>query len=987
MARTLTAGTIAQSTRRLGSEPIVIVRVDWVGGTKYYGDKSFTLGTLNIEGRITDFGAVSSKINDRTYGAVDSANITICDIDGDLKTIFDSEIIEKRPVTVYHHFEGLAQSDLTTILVGKIMSPIKWSEGERTLTFDIGNDWDSEDLLLEIKETSVDFPSEEEIGTVFPLCFGSVLRLPGVRASRVPTGKLLTQIYSWTTWFRDIDDPTSFKFTFNKTQFQVSGFESYANQSLTLEIENCLFYGTFDSDGKTFNCATLLQFNAPWYGGIGIISRDPDDNDYTNPSVAWVAAVGAYTNLKGKYVWIRYSVRYNYLEYIDDNGQVIQDIIDNESYTTLKAGDDGSTVNVEKFVGREDFIAQITEVDRENNKIFFSQPCVCKTGDVLLGGAYGSTVGEGAQIVEARGEMRFDWVMLPTPNAPYRWDIGPGARVKVHDLTKPDLYVYNSVASEYIYEVSCKKGGVLYLLPEEYYTINLAHVLNVNGNMETLTTLTLNRDIETDGWDASNIYVSLRSTIHSNTATDVIDWIATNRTSLTPNAGNFTAVGALVEKYPSHFAYLTQRDALAAIQEIAWLARLGVFIDGEEIFLHYLALEPTSHVFEALTANIRFKSMEISKTSSDDIFTKFTSFWNFTYEETEKNKVKSENNVDLYGEHDFEIENVIYNIKSLVEKCHNFWLNRKSNCWYTIDIDTFLYSLNVQIWDAVLVNVSFINGGTPIRGHVISIGHDSVTHQIVLTVWLPLKHGVGEAYQDDSADVKPDDPALGLGTLSYSPVVRTVKRVNPGVISGRRARKDAASITDYQQHINKFLDTLEYTTYHAEVLELYGDCAKCRLIDSVGFTSVALQYAIKNNILAADNTIWVALPIGIREQTWKDKQYDNIRCYRYDKTTKITYYKDLSVLFSRMGSSVHIRWATPQSAPNYPAEYQLITPSYVVATKPTALVGDKPTFIEIQFCPKGTGLVTSEKKMIRWQEMSTREYATIADDEPQVDPL
>ena len=154
MARTLTAGTIAQSTRRLGSEPIVILKIDWTGGTKYYSDKGFTLGTLTMEGRIIDFGTISSKINDRTYGGVDSASATLCDIDSDLKTIFDSEIIEKVSVTIYHHFEGLLESDLTPILVGKIMSPIVWSEGERTLSFEIGNDWDSEDLLLEIKETS-----------------------------------------------------------------------------------------------------------------------------------------------------------------------------------------------------------------------------------------------------------------------------------------------------------------------------------------------------------------------------------------------------------------------------------------------------------------------------------------------------------------------------------------------------------------------------------------------------------------------------------------------------------------------------------------------------------------------------------------------------------------------------------------------------------------------------------------------------------------
>jgi len=945
MARTLTAGTIAQSTRRLGSEPIVIVKIDWVSGTKYYGDKSFTLGTLNIEGRITDFGTVSSKINDRTYGGVDSANLTLCDIDGDLKTVFDSEIIEKRPVTIYHWFEGLTQSDITPILVGKIMSPITWSEGDRTLAFEVNNDWDSKDVLLEIKETSVDFPSEEEIGTVFPLCFGTVLRLPGVRVSRGPTGKLLTQIYSWTTWYRVPDDPTSFKLTYDTTRFQVSGFEAYANQSMVLEIGGCLFGGTFQGDGKTFNCSSVLQFNAPWRNNITIQGRNVDDSDYNNASCAWVNGVGFF-DLKGKFVHIRYMSHYYYIEFIRDDGSTCHELINSDQYTTLDDAEDNSKIDVGKKISMESFVAQITEVDTINNKIYFSRACKDAFGrDVLLGGATDDENGEHATIAEARGQIPYQWVMLPSDSSPLRWDIGPGTTVKIHNAP-PDLYVFNSVASTECIEVCCKNEGVLYLLPEDDYVVTLAHVLNVNGNMETLTTLYLTKDITQNGWDDNNIYMSLRSSINSNTATDVINWIALNRTSLIPNAGNFTAVGILITNYPSHFAFLTQRDALEAIQEVAWLARLGVFIDAGEIFLKYLSKAPTSYVFEALAANIRFKSMDISKTSSDDIFTKFTSFWNFTYEETEKSKIKSENNVDIYGEHDFEINSVIYNFKSLVQKSHDFWMNRKSNCWYTLEINTFLYSLNVQVWDAIRINVPFINGGTPVLGEVRGVGHDSVTHQIVLSVWLPLKHGVGEAYLDDSLDVHPGDPAAGLGTLAYAITKkRPMKRVLPSILKHGRHRKENATLADQTLTESEILDTLMFTLFNAMIVKINTNTLYCRLVDSSGFSTIVKEFVIKNKIVDINGFLYASMPIALRQMTWNGKTIGGI---------------DYSAI---QWNTLQVRKAVKSGESD---EYQIITPKYVAETSK-----EPGTIITVQYQLNGTGLTSKEYGKCVWMDINT----------------
>ena len=58
MARTPNANALAQIQTRLGTEPIIVVEVDWDSSTRSYADKDF----LGIEGKILSISGLDAVV-------------------------------------------------------------------------------------------------------------------------------------------------------------------------------------------------------------------------------------------------------------------------------------------------------------------------------------------------------------------------------------------------------------------------------------------------------------------------------------------------------------------------------------------------------------------------------------------------------------------------------------------------------------------------------------------------------------------------------------------------------------------------------------------------------------------------------------------------------------------------------------------------------------------------------------------------------------
>ena len=945
MSRTLTANTIAKIETKLGTEPLTIVKVEWVSGAKYYSDKTFSVGPINCIGAILNLSDLVGEISGVTFGEVGGSSIILSDTEGELKSLFDSEIITKRPITIYHYFEGTDEADLTSIFVGEISDDIEWDEGDRTLSFSIDSRIKSEDLLLEIKETSLDFPEEDDIGTVIPLCFGTCLRVPAVSVNRSSVGELLSPIYAYTTWYGVSGDAG--KITAMENHFYVKGGELFPRTPLILEIDGTLFSGQFDSVEPNLFKATLGGFN--WsYNTVDVNARIESDVDFSNPAALWVSDA---EDLSGKYLRFELDVEYEYTEELTDSGTIRHLIED----SAVPVNEDASEVDVKKAFEFVEFVAKVNSI--EGNKVFLNKECTDDFGRLFLLGEDGN----GTHLKWIAGKPEWRWKRLPEPNIKLRWDIPVGSVVRIYQDEAP-LHICNSVPSTEILEVMAYRDNLLVPIPSSYYTKHLDYPADVNGTIENLTAITFDKGLGSrqEGWDSSQIYVSLRSSIHGspipecNTLQNVLDWIITNRTNLTKDATTFSAIGAKIENYPSHFALFSQIDSVDAMRDIAHKSRLGLFIDNNIVYANYLSEEPITSSYDLSISKMQMKSLIVRLDNSSEISTKITSLWNFTYAETEKRKIVKFNNVDIYGVEEEEIDFQIYNIESLVDKSATFWMNRYSNDWKYIEVNTFLTSLSVQMWDTVEVTIPYINSGSALLGTVTKISHDTEDQNIHLGIWLPLTLGAGTAYLDDSFDTMPEDPAIGLSEVDYTletdSIVRTM--AYPSFRDkGRITSEDGENrLSELEVQQRKALDAMDLKERYFRITSIGNNILTGILLNDNDLTKDGV---LRHDFDGSTSTrVSIAKSLEIRESFWKDKIINGVT---YVKLGQQNRRADGFVLNDDEVLEPY-------------AQEEIVNPPYNHGEGTTVIT-------KAQYCPKGTGLFAGAP--VVWQEVSERAWAKV----------
>ncbi|KPK53358.1 MAG: hypothetical protein AMS22_07540, partial [Thiotrichales bacterium SG8_50] len=190
--RDVPAGILSNLQQKHGSEPLLIVEVQWVdGGEKIlYSDQKlsgldYPYPTIIQVGNF-DMATMVTGTSDSQ-----SISLTLDDIDGELKALLDQHDIHKRPVWVYQGFQGLTVAHKFLLFKGEITSPIAWSEGERTLTFDVLTKREDNEVAFSMEEGDFDSIPEEARGKVWPLVFGEVCNMGAVQV-RAPQRGILT---------------------------------------------------------------------------------------------------------------------------------------------------------------------------------------------------------------------------------------------------------------------------------------------------------------------------------------------------------------------------------------------------------------------------------------------------------------------------------------------------------------------------------------------------------------------------------------------------------------------------------------------------------------------------------------------------------------------------------------------------------------------------------------------------------------------------
>ena len=175
--------------RNLGTEPILLVEIEWVEGSPIlYSDQKINDADYPYP-NILSMGGFDTSM--ALSGSSDSLNlhIKLDDVDGKLKDIYLSNDVHKRPAKIYLTFKGLNLVDKVLLFDGEVVTPFNWDEGKRTLSLTILSKLEETEAGFSMEEG--DFPNipEEALGKAWPLVFGQVCHVPAVqiRADRKST--------------------------------------------------------------------------------------------------------------------------------------------------------------------------------------------------------------------------------------------------------------------------------------------------------------------------------------------------------------------------------------------------------------------------------------------------------------------------------------------------------------------------------------------------------------------------------------------------------------------------------------------------------------------------------------------------------------------------------------------------------------------------------------------------------------------------------
>lgn len=302
-------------------------------------------------------------------------------------------------------------------------------------------------------------------------------------------------------------------------------------------------------------------------------------------------------------------------------------------------------------------------------------------------------------------------------------------------------YIANIVPSQIVAVHAYKKtalGSTLTKLPKRLYTVHSA--VNLNGL--TVSAVSLKRRLDAyDGLNFENkLYVSMRSSVGPSPP-DIISWLLSTYTNYTLTG----STGTTWANYPMDFAVFGRQNTLDLVKEIAYQARCGIYVKGNEIQLVYLSGSPT--VVDTITNDdIYLESLSLEISETENLNTKSVVKWRKDYLDNSERTMVLRHNITKYGSKEEQHDYFALTNRDLVEKTATFWLIRNSNSWKSLRFSTPLTKLALEPYDGVNLNITTAVETFNCVGVITQADYNSDTNQIDFTVWLPIKTGTIDVY-------------------------------------------------------------------------------------------------------------------------------------------------------------------------------------------------------------------------------------------------
>lgn len=691
--RNLSANAIAKIATKQGTEPLVVLAVSWGGelAEKLYADKAYP--SLGIEGRILALSGLQEAIVVSGGGNSQEIQVELDDTDGALKAIYDSVDVHKKTVRVYQWFDGLAFSDKFLIFKGQINSPVEWSEGQRKLTFTVINRIEDVEVGFSAEEGQFISLPEELIGKPWPLCFGTTINVPALKAVPATSGTLAKGV-----GIKDFTLKRRKKLAEDITCPQTpKGFKCHTSGSQTI----CNI--AYETDGS------CVQAKCVEIEKLTLMAKEQASYEYTS-----FVVFGGEKFQQGKVLTL------------DINGGKFTGKFAGNVFTVTSRRhpkDDGT--------GHVIIEDQANQIKTKCEGSPTDDPTDYQ--DSIFGPLYTGIATSQKKWKAYRDE----------PSADFFWAQG-GSTVRL--VNSEILYIANIIPSTILRVAAYRNiNGNRFLLtvPNSYYTVRQT---DYNGYdvMEIVFQRPLSAENQNDGggWE-DDIYISQTASVGPNTV-DIIEWFIDTYTDYTVDAASFNATRTKIDKYSQHFPLLVRKNLITVLQEIAMQARCALWQKDDVFYIKYLAETPTP-VATIDEHDILPDTLEISLTKTEELVTKYVAKWTKDHAIDKPNTLILRHNVILYGTQDRTEDYYTFNILDNVRKTATFWLIRKSITWRLLKFSTPLTKLNVETFDALTVDLPDLSDD-PVICVVQKAVYDSKDNVINFECWTPVPSGSRKAY-------------------------------------------------------------------------------------------------------------------------------------------------------------------------------------------------------------------------------------------------
>ncbi|MGN6133723.1 MAG: hypothetical protein ACTHOU_04440, partial [Aureliella sp.] len=660
--RQVSAGSLAKLTKKLGTEPISIIEIDWGGGTLSYADTD--VGT--VPAKILELGTLDNVIDVLNNSSSQQIDVVLDDTDGTIKGIIDSQDIHQKNVRVYQHFKGLDVADKFLVFAGKVSSPIVWSETDRTLKFTVINQLEDLEFGFSPEEGQITGLPADLIGVPWPVIFGTCLDVPAVQIGRAVSGSTLCGVGVLTGESEHLEAP------FGETSCSLGASLVSANAQVSvLSIAAALYrsVGDFDESARLVDEMNDVQFGIVQYSSNRQLQLECV-TDQRQATVDEAKARGLGCN----------PLRIVGGEDFPQN-KVITINVDGILLTGVMNGQDFSIHN-RRHPESEDRLQTTRETivsgscSRPAPSMPFNASHVVPPGLGDMGGS----------MVSIRGFVicvdTMESTMPPVDQVLEHKFAEAGARVTIEDGEQIGYVV--SITPIEVLDVKARKRFEgeerLVSVPRSYYMVS-----TVNFGPFTATLILMNKPLSSrtdEGW-SDEIFVTAKSTIGPDTV-EVLKWIIDNYTDLTYDSTSFDAVKTSLAAFPSHFAVLDRVNTLQLIRDIAFQARCAVWVSNGKFYLKYLPAEPASDM-TITVSDIELGTVEVTTVETESLVTKMDVEYQISYAEDPK-KLILRNNVGRYGTKADRFKWRIYTNADVVYHAATFWMIRLSTSWKRISL-------------------------------------------------------------------------------------------------------------------------------------------------------------------------------------------------------------------------------------------------------------------------------------------------------------